>query len=73
MLKEAGPTDAVLITATKQIRGNKRIESRSAEQGFDAFSRYAVDLIALAEEGKIDPVVGRDNAIRRVIRILCRR
>ncbi|KAI9444799.1 P-loop containing nucleoside triphosphate hydrolase protein [Lactarius indigo] len=56
-----------------QIRGNRRVESRTAEQGFDALNKYAVDLTALAEEGKIDPVIGRDNEIRRVIRILCRR
>ncbi|KAI0257132.1 P-loop containing nucleoside triphosphate hydrolase protein [Lactifluus subvellereus] len=73
VLKEASLKDAALITAIEQIRGNRRIESRSAEQGFDALSKYAVDLTALAEEGKIDPVIGRDNEIRRVIRILCRR
>lgn len=44
-----------------------------AEQGFDALQKYAVDLTALAEEEKIDPVIGRDNEIRRAIRILCRR
>jgi ATP-dependent Clp protease ATP-binding subunit ClpB len=73
VLKEASLTEATVITAIEQIRGNRRIESRSAEQGFDALSKYAVDLTALAEEGKIDPVIGRDNEIRRVIRILCRR
>jgi ATP-dependent Clp protease ATP-binding subunit ClpB len=73
VLKEASLTEGALITAIEQIRGNRRIENRSAEQGFDALSKYAVDLTALAEEGKIDPVIGRDNEIRRVIRILCRR
>ena len=73
VLKEAGLTEAALVTAIEQIRGNRRIESRSAEQGFDALSKYAVDLTGLAEEGKIDPVIGRDNEIRRVVRILCRR
>ena len=73
VLKEASLTEAALITAIEQIRGNRRVESRTAEQGFDALSKYAVDLTALAEEGKIDPVIGRDNEIRRVIRILCRR
>ncbi|KAH8997292.1 P-loop containing nucleoside triphosphate hydrolase protein [Lactarius akahatsu] len=73
VLKDAGLTEAALVTAVEQIRGNRRVESRSAEQGFDALSKYAVDLTALAEEGKIDPVIGRDNEIRRVIRILCRR
>ena len=61
------------MSAIQQIRGNRRVESKSAEAGFDALSKYAVDLTALAEEGKLDPVIGRDNEIRRVIRILCRR
>jgi len=73
ILKELGLTEATLNTAIDQIRGNRRIESKSAEQGFDALQKYAVDLTALAEEGKIDPVIGRDNEIRRAIRILCRR
>lgn len=51
----------------------RRVDSKNAEEGFDALNKYAVDLTALAEEGKIDPVIGRDNEIRRVIRILCRR
>jgi ATP-dependent Clp protease ATP-binding subunit ClpB len=73
VLKEADLTEAALKTAIQQIRGNRRIESKTAEQGFDALQKYAVDLTALAEEGKVDPVIGRDNEIRRVIRILCRR
>ncbi|KAG5639244.1 hypothetical protein H0H81_005318 [Sphagnurus paluster] len=73
ILKELGLTEAAMNTAVEQIRGNRRVESKTAEQGFDALSKYAVDLTALAEEGKIDPVIGRDNEIRRAIRILCRR
>ncbi|TCD71541.1 hypothetical protein EIP91_008922 [Steccherinum ochraceum] len=73
VLKEAGLTEATLKTAIEQIRGNRRVESKNAEQGFEALQKYAVDLTALAEEGKIDPVIGRDNEIRRVTRILCRR
>lgn len=73
VLKELGLTEATLKTAIEQIRGNRRVESKSAEQGFDALQKYAVDLTALAEEGKIDPVIGRDNEIRRAVRILCRR
>jgi ATP-dependent Clp protease ATP-binding subunit ClpB len=72
-LKELGLNEATLKTAIEQIRGNRRVESKSAEQGFDALQKYAVDLTALAEEGKLDPVIGRDNEIRRAIRILCRR
>lgn len=73
ILKEAGMTEATVKTAIEQARGNRRVESKTAEQGFDALNKYAVDLTALAEEGKIDPVIGRDNEIRRAIRILCRR
>ncbi|KAG0708862.1 P-loop containing nucleoside triphosphate hydrolase protein [Suillus ampliporus] len=73
VVKEAGLTEAALKTAIEQTRGNRRVESKNAEAGFDALQKYAVDLTALAEEGKIDPVIGRDNEIRRVIRILCRR
>jgi len=61
------------MSAVQQIRSNRRVESKNAEEGFDALSKYAVDLTALAEEGKLDPVIDRDNEIRRVIRILCRR
>ena len=73
VLKEAGLTENVLKTAIEQIRGNRRVDSKNAEQGFDALNKYATDLTALAEEGKLDPVIGRDNEIRRVVRILCRR
>ncbi|KAF8527940.1 P-loop containing nucleoside triphosphate hydrolase protein [Hysterangium stoloniferum] len=73
VLKEAGLTEAALKTAIQQARGNKRVESKNAEEGFDALRKYAIDLTSLAEEGKLDPVIGRDNEIRRVVRILCRR
>ncbi|KIY71648.1 P-loop containing nucleoside triphosphate hydrolase protein [Cylindrobasidium torrendii FP15055 ss-10] len=73
VLKEAGLTEATLKTAIEQTRGNRRVESKNAESGFDALQKYAVDLTSLAEEGKLDPVIGRDNEIRRAIRILCRR
>ncbi|THH11116.1 hypothetical protein EW145_g863 [Phellinidium pouzarii] len=73
IIKEASLTEATLKTAIQQTRGDRRVDSKNAEQGFDALQKYAVDLTALAEEGKIDPVIGRDNEIRRAIRILCRR
>ena len=73
VLKDATLNEATLKTAIQQLRGDRRVDSKNAEQGFDALHKYAVDLTALAEEGKIDPVIGRDNEIRRVIRILCRR
>ncbi|KAE9408082.1 P-loop containing nucleoside triphosphate hydrolase protein [Gymnopus androsaceus JB14] len=73
ILKEAGLTEGTVKTAIEQTRGNRRVESKTAEQGFDALQKYAIDLTSLAEAGKIDPVIGRDNEIRRTIRILCRR
>jgi ATP-dependent Clp protease ATP-binding subunit ClpA len=73
IIKEAGLTEPALRTTIQQLRGDRHIESKSAEEGFDALQKYAIDLTALAQEGKIDPVIGRDDEIRRVIRILCRR
>ncbi|KAG8762270.1 hypothetical protein FRC12_009113 [Ceratobasidium sp. 428] len=73
VLKDASLTPAAIKTAVQQTRGNRRVDSKNAEEGFDALNKYAVDLTALAEEGKIDPVIGRDNEIRRAVRILCRR
>jgi ATP-dependent Clp protease ATP-binding subunit ClpB len=73
ILKELGLTEATLKTQIDASRGNRRVETKNAEEGFDALNKYATDLTALATEGKIDPVIGRDNEIRRVVRILCRR
>lgn len=55
------------------MRGGKQVNSRGAEEVFEALSKYARDLTAEAEQGKLDPVIGRDNEIRRCIRILSRR
>lgn len=73
VFKEVGLTEAALKTQIDAIRGDRRIASKNAEEGFDALNKYATDLTALAAEGKIDPVIGRDNEIRRAVRILCRR
>lgn len=59
LLKDAGLSEATLKTAVQQLRGNRRVESKTAEQGFDALAKYAIDLTKLAEEGKLDPVIGR--------------
>ncbi|KAI8050294.1 AAA ATPase domain-containing protein [Syncephalis plumigaleata] len=72
-LTTSGLTAKTLQEAVAQVRGNRRVESRNAEEGYDALNKYAVDMIALAESGKIDPVIGRDDEIRRVIRVLSRR
>jgi ATP-dependent Clp protease ATP-binding subunit ClpB len=73
VLKEAGLSEAALKTALNQTRGSRRVDTKNAEEGFDALNKYATDLTALAADGKIDPVIGRDAEIRRIIRILCRR
>ncbi|GAA5947073.1 hypothetical protein JCM3765_002140 [Sporobolomyces pararoseus] len=73
IIKEAGMTPEQIKNAAQQIRGGKGVHSRGAEEGFDALSKYARDLTAEAESGKLDPVIGRDAEIRRCIRILSRR
>ncbi|GAA6062402.1 hypothetical protein JCM10212_006188 [Sporobolomyces blumeae] len=73
ILKEAGTTPERVKQAAQQLRGGKQVNSRGAEEGFDALSKYARDLTAEAESGKLDPVIGRDQEIRRCIRILSRR
>ena len=59
--KEAAMNETAVKAAVKQIRGNRRVESKTAEKGFDALTKYAIDLTKLAEEGKLDPVIGRVN------------
>lgn len=71
--KECGIDEAKLKQAINDIRGSKHVDSKQAEAGYEALSKYAVDLTQLAEEGKLDPVIGRDNEIRRCIRVLSRR
>lgn len=73
ILKEAGTTPDAIKTAAQQVRGGKQVNSRGAEEGFEALKKYAVDMTAEAEEGRLDPVIGRDAEIRRCIRILSRR
>eukprot|EP00756_Hemistasia_phaeocysticola_P024558 Hpha_TRINITY_DN15954_c1_g8::TRINITY_DN15954_c1_g8_i2::g.75611::m.75611/K03695/clpB; ATP-dependent Clp protease ATP-binding subunit ClpB len=60
-------------TVVKELRGTKRVDTQFAESTFDALGKYAIDLTSLAESGKLDPVIGRDDEIRRVIRVLSRR
>ena len=56
---EAGLSEATLKNAVRQIRGDHRVESKSAEPSLDALAKYAIDMTKLAEEGKLDPVIGR--------------
>jgi ATP-dependent Clp protease ATP-binding subunit ClpB len=73
ILKTAGLTPAALNTAINEIRKGRTADSAGAEQGYDALKRYARDLTAAAADGKIDPVIGRDEEIRRTIQVLSRR
>jgi ATP-dependent Clp protease ATP-binding subunit ClpB len=72
-LKKAGVTAAGLDEAAKTLRKGKTADSASAEDAYDALKRYARDLTQAARDGKIDPVIGRDEEIRRTIQVLSRR
>ena len=72
-LKAAGVTAQGLNTAINAIRKGRTADSASAEQGYDALKKYARDLTEAAREGKLDPVIGRDEEIRRTILVLSRR
>lgn len=73
MLKDAGMTTTALTAAIKELRGGKKVDSASAEDTYQALGKYARDLVAEARDGKLDPVIGRDDEIRRVLQILSRR
>ncbi|MAY62313.1 MAG: ATP-dependent chaperone ClpB [Rhizobiales bacterium] len=72
-LSGAGVTAQALNQAINDIRKGRTADSASAEEGFDALKKYARDLTAVAREGKLDPVIGRDDEIRRTIQVLSRR
>ena len=62
-----------LLRALSAVRGNQRVTSANPEDSYEALEKYGVDLVAQARAGKLDPVIGRDGEIRRVIRILSRK
>ena len=72
-LKKAGVTAQALNQAINDIRKGRTADSANAEQGFDALKKFARDLTEEAREGKLDPVIGRDDEIRRTIQVLSRR
>ncbi|MDX2064234.1 MAG: ATP-dependent chaperone ClpB [Fimbriimonadaceae bacterium] len=72
-LKARGGTPAVLQKAVESVRGNRRVTSSNAEDTYQALEKYGVDLTARARTGKLDPVIGRDEEIRRAIQVLSRR
>ena len=73
LLKKRGATFDVLKGAFPSVRGNKKVTSESPEDQFQALEKYSTDLTKRAREGKIDPVIGRDSEIRRVVQVLSRR
>ena len=73
ILKSAGVTAQGLNTAINDIRKGRTADTASAEQSYDALKKYARDLTEAAREGKLDPVIGRDDEIRRTIQVLSRR
>jgi len=73
ILKEFGLTRERLMQALREVRGNQRVTSQNPEATYEALERYGRDLTKLAGQGKLDPVIGRDEEIRRVIQVLSRR
>ena len=73
VLEAAGATPQALEAAFESVRGNARATSADAEDSYQSLEKYGVDLTAVAREGKLDPVVGRDSEIRRVVQVLSRR
>ena len=73
LLADAGVTEEAFLAALESVRGNRRITSDAPEATYEALAKFGRDLVALAREGKLDPVLGRDDEIRRVIRILSRK
>ena len=73
LLKDQGATEKNLKLAIKELRGNNRVNDQNAEATFNALEKYANNLNEFAESGKLDPVIGRDEEIRRVMQILSRR
>ncbi|MSO58323.1 MAG: AAA family ATPase, partial [Thermoleophilia bacterium] len=69
---EAAPRDA-LLAALQQVRGSRRVTSQDPEGSYQALEKYGRDLTVLAEQGRLDPVIGRDEEIRRTIQVLSRR
>ncbi|HEV3156101.1 MAG TPA: ATP-dependent chaperone ClpB [Candidatus Baltobacteraceae bacterium] len=73
LLRDAKITPDGLLTALRQICGNQRVTSQSPEATYQSLERFGRDLTKVAEQGKLDPVIGRDDEIRRVIQVLSRR
>ncbi|HEY1192059.1 MAG TPA: Clp protease N-terminal domain-containing protein, partial [Gemmata sp.] len=73
VLKEFGLTRDRLLSALKEVRGSQRVTSQNPEETYQALEKYGRDLTQFARNGKLDPVIGRDEEIRRVMQVLSRR
>jgi ATP-dependent Clp protease ATP-binding subunit ClpB len=73
LLQRSGATKDAIYAALTQVRGNQRVTSQNPEATYEALTRYGRDLTELARKGKLDPVIGRDEEVRRVIQVLSRR
>ncbi|CAN5398740.1 ATP-dependent chaperone ClpB [soil metagenome] len=73
LLRAAGVAGDELLEALRAVRGNQRVTSQTPEGTYEALEKYATDLTAAARDGRLDPVIGRDEEIRRVIQVLSRR
>jgi ATP-dependent Clp protease ATP-binding subunit ClpB len=73
ILKKLGATPDGILAALRDVRGTARVTDQNPEAKYEALKKYARDLTALARQGKLDPVIGRDEEIRRAMQVLCRR
>jgi ATP-dependent Clp protease ATP-binding subunit ClpB len=73
ILKDAGITEKDLRAAINELRQGQKVQSQSADDNYQSLEKYAKNLVQLARQGKLDPVIGRDDEIRRVLQILSRR
>ena len=73
ILKDAGCTEEIMRAAIKELRKGSKVQNQSGDENYQALSKYARNLVEYARSGKLDPVIGRDEEIRRVLQILSRR
>jgi ATP-dependent Clp protease ATP-binding subunit ClpB len=73
LLKMSGVSDDDVLKAMSEIRGSARVTDQNAEDTYQALEKFGIDLTQMAAQGKLDPVIGRDNEIRRVVQVLSRR
>ena len=73
LLSQFGVNENSVLKVMKDIRGNKKVDSKNAEENMKALEKYSTDLTDLARKGKLDPVIGRDEEVRRIIQVLNRR